>query len=142
MLELKDIKDIYEIDILNIDGYKQLDDINKMIFRRFIVNFYNCMGLEGRALMKPLSINFVEEKNYMLPVEGHDYFIELKKEVTSIYKDGDIELLSAWINEEEDKNLIKHKAVVIDKERYLKFEYLSNNDKEWLHVVEQGVAWY
>lgn len=69
-----DIYKIYGIDYKNLDVYNRLDDINRVISERFIVNFYNGLGLESRDSLVPEGIFFIESITYLIKVED-DYFM-------------------------------------------------------------------
>lgn len=56
----QDLKKIYNIDISKIKGYKDLL-INKSMFEGFIINFFNSIGLESRAVLKPISVKFIKD---------------------------------------------------------------------------------
>lgn len=57
---LKDLKEIYNIDLTKIKGYENLV-ANKSMFESFIIHFYNSMGLKSRSSVKPISVKFVKD---------------------------------------------------------------------------------
>jgi len=47
-----DLLKTHGIDFKEVDGYTRLDDLNKLLYEKFIVNFLNGLGLDSRmALM-------------------------------------------------------------------------------------------
>jgi len=47
---------IHGIDFKEVNGYDTLDDTNKTIFKRFIINFFNAWGLVDRTFIIPKGI--------------------------------------------------------------------------------------
>lgn len=137
---LKDLYKIYGIDYKEIDGYKQLQDDNKYLFKNFIINFYNAQWLEARSTLNPIGIYYVEEINYLTKENTEDdYFVPYGGVVRRINKDGSKTILRTW-TDEDYKDLKIYKTEISGV--YLRFEYEINGENEWLHVIKNGEEWY
>lgn len=135
---LEDIKTIYGFDPLEIEGYPTLTETDKILYKNFIVNFFNAWDLESRSELKPLSLNHVEEIRYLGKGEPDDpeYLRILLHEIYVIKNDGSREILKRLDHKEE-----KLEVVETLKDRYLRFEYEIYGVKEWLHVLNDE-DWY
>ena len=59
---IDDIKAVLNIDVEKIKGFDSLK-IGKGMFKKFIVNFLNGLGISERAKIKPLSARIVKHSN-------------------------------------------------------------------------------
>lgn len=136
---LRDISDLYSIfgiNLLNIKGFVDLDEANRNSFKIFIVNFYNALSLDSRPKIHPLSVNYVKEIEYYIKGPDDDILIVGKK----LFKVVDNEeiILEDYI----DKKYEKQEVFKDEPVYYLRFDYLFDNKKEWLHIKEDGITWY
>jgi len=60
-----DLLKVHGIDFKEVRGYNRLDDLNRVIYEKFIVNLFNGLGLESRATMIPEGIYYVEDIGYL-----------------------------------------------------------------------------
>jgi hypothetical protein len=130
---------VHGIDFKDVDGYSQLDDLNRAIYAKFIINIFNGWGLESRATLIPKGIYWVEDSNYLIKENPeNDYFNVVGGVVYTIDRNGNKTMLRKW--EDED---YKHLDRIIAKPKtYLRFEYEHQGRKEWLHVTNEGKEWY
>lgn len=134
-----DLLKCHGIDYKGIEGYNRLDDINRAIFKKFIVNIFNGLGLESRATLYPRGIYYAEEIEYIGKENPEDdYYISISSVVYSIDRNGFKSVLHTW-EDEEYKHL---KALKSETKKYLRFEYEHQGRKEWLHVIKEGRKWY
>ncbi|OPY63657.1 MAG: hypothetical protein A4E56_00380 [Pelotomaculum sp. PtaU1.Bin065] len=134
-----DLFKVHGINFKTVNGYDLLDDVNKLLYEKFIVNYFNNFGLDTRLTLIPLGIYFVEHIHHSIKQvdEDGEYFLEVAGVVKSIDKDGKKKVIHRW----EDK---EYKQIKRDKEQsetYLRFEYKIFGKKEWQHVVSEK-AWY
>ena len=71
-----------------VDGYTRLDDLNKLLYEKFIVNFLNGLGLDSRMALVPKGIFFVEDFDYAVENPGEDYLTVAGGLVMAIDKNG------------------------------------------------------
>ncbi|MFW6243184.1 MAG: hypothetical protein ACOC2W_03400 [bacterium] len=134
-----DLLRIHGIDYENINGYDKLDDLNKNIFKTFIVNFFNARGLVQRTKILPQGIYWVKEVEYLTEDDkDEEIFLAIKTVIYSINKDGSSSILHEY-EEDKSKNL---EVVEKDEKFYLRFEYKNDGCQEWMHVVNKGKDWY
>lgn len=146
--KLKNTEDLLKthgIDFKAVEGYNRLDDLNKQIYEKFIINIFNAMGLESRAELVPEGIYYVEDIAYLVKSNPEeDYFTVAGGVVYAIDRSGFKTVLRKWIDED-----YKHLEITESETRnYLRFEYEHGSyedgtpRKEWLHVTENGTQWY
>jgi hypothetical protein len=125
-------------DLETINGYDKLTDENRNLFDKFIVNFYNAWGIEARATIKPIAINYVRENEYLgKENKEDDFYISFRTEVFAIHKDGNEVLLHDLIDEEN-----KHLSTELTEHKeYLRFEYEIYSKPTWQHVINEH-EWY
>src|SRR5665648_864154 len=68
-----DLLKTHGLDFKEVAGYTRLDDLNKLLYEKFIVNFFNGLGLDSRMALIPKGIYFVEDFDYAVENPGHDY---------------------------------------------------------------------
>lgn len=135
----KDLLLIHGIDYKNTLGYNNLDDLNRAIYEKFIVNFFNSWGLESRWTLVPKGIYWVEESDYLVKEKpDQDYYTIAGGIVYSIDRNGLKSILKEW----KDEEYICLDRIVERPKFYLRFEYEVNGNREWLHVVNGGENWY
>jgi len=59
---LEDLKVVHGIDILKIEGINKLA-VNRGMFEGFLINFFNRWGLEARNTIKPLWVEYCNDKS-------------------------------------------------------------------------------
>lgn len=140
-----DLLKCHGIDYKAVDGYNRLDDINRTIYEKFIVNFFNGLGLESRATLVPKAIYYVEQTDILVKENPEDdYFIVAGGIVKAIDRNGTKSVIRSW-NDEDYKDL---KPIENESTYYLRFEYEHGSyedgtpRKEWLHVIKEGTEWY
>ena len=132
---VQDLMKIYSIDY-KIEGYNKLDDLNRNIYEKFIVNFFNGLGLESRDTLIPKAIYWVEDISYLVPED--DYNLVVGGIVKSIDRNGVKNVIHTWNDEDyKDKEYTEGNP-----ENYLRIEYKHNSRAEWLHVIKSGEQWY
>ena len=60
-----------------VEGYTRLDDVNKLLYEKFIVNLFNGLGLDSRITMIPKGIFFVEEIDYLVKEDPKDDYFNI-----------------------------------------------------------------
>lgn len=145
---LKGIEDLlrcHGIDFKQVDGYARLDDINKAVYEKFIVNIFNALGLESRSELVPKGIYYVEETDYLFKENPEDdYYTVIGGIVKIIDRNGMMSVLRTW-NDEDYKDV---EPSMSESRNYLRFEYEHGKHedggprKEWLHVIKDGKEWY
>ena len=133
-----DLLNVLSIDIKKIPGYSNLSTEHRTLFDFFIINFYNAWGLEARARLVPISVNFVLDEEYLgKENESDDCYIPLGGKLTAIYDGGKTKVIRCW----KDK-IYKHlSCTCTEKQNYLRFEYRNGKSKAWQHVIS-ATKWY
>jgi len=139
LLNLEDLLQVHGINYKEVSGYNRLDDLNRSIYEKFIVNFFNVFGLDSRATLVPKGIYWVEDSDYLVKERPeHDYYTIAGGIVYSIDRNGLKSVLDEWIVEDYAQ-LEKH---VGEPKYYLRFEYEIDGRDEWVHVIKEGREWY
>ena len=141
----EDLLKVHGIDYKDLAGYDSLDDDNKAIYERFIINIFNAWGLDSRLNLLPKGIFFVEDTEYVVKENPeNDYYNLAGQTIYTIDRTGNKKLLRKWEDEE-----YKHLKKIAEKpKQYLRFEYQHGTDaegnprNEWLHVIKEGREWY
>lgn len=121
-----------------VDGYTRLDDVNKLLYEKFIVNYINGYGLDTRATMIPKGIYYVEDVELLAKGNPEDeYYTIIGGRVMSIDRNGLKTVLRSWI----DENYTHLGFSESEPERYLRFEYEIDGREEWQHVINER-TWY
>lgn len=136
---LKDTDDLIKIHGINykIKGYENLDKLNKSIYKGFLINFFNTFGLELRSKIVPLKIFYARDTSYCAKtVDDENCYVTVKRIIEPMginstlksieYNNCDCEYVGSLEKEEE---------------YYLRFEYLIDNENEWLHIKSEK-SWY
>lgn len=135
----EDLLKVHGINFKEVEGYNRLDDISRSIYEKFIINFFNGLGLESRATLIPKGIYFVEQIDYLSKEQPtDDYFLVTGGVVYIIDRNGLKSVLRSW-QDEDYKDL---ETIEGESAKYLRFEYEHAGRKEWLHVIKEGKEWY
>lgn len=133
-----DLLRVHGIDYREVDGYSRLDDLNKLLYEKFIINYFNGYGLDTRLVIVPKGIYFVEHYEYA--VREHptdDYLMCSGGVVLAIDKNGLKTVHRSWTDEDYahlEQIEGKHKT-------YLRFEYEEDGREVWMHVMGPE-EWY
>lgn len=134
----EDLLKTHGIDYREVDGYSKLDDLNKQLYAKFIVNFFNGLGLDSRATIIPKGIYFVEDTEYVTKENPEDEYYQLIGGVVRVIdKNGKKTVHRKW----QDDNYEYLKAIENKPKTYLRFEYEHSGHDEWLHVMGEK-NWY
>lgn len=133
----EDLLKVHGIDFKRVDGYDRLDDLNKAVYEKFIINFFNGQGLDYRDIV-PKGIYFVEEVNFLVKENPTDnYYTVAGGKVLIIDKNGLKTVHEYWLhNDYKDLEVTEGKPNI-----YLRFEYKHQGVSEWLHVINEK-KWY
>lgn len=135
----EDILKVHGIDFKEVDGYNRLDDLNRSIYSKFIVNIFNTWGLESRSTLVPKGIYFVEESQYLVKEDPKDdYYTVSGGVVMALDRSGLKTVLRKWKDEDYKDLEVKESEAT----HYLRFEYEHQGRTEWLHVINDGKEWY
>ena len=132
-----DLLRVHGIDYAAVEGYKRLDDINRRIYEKFIVNIYNAFGLEYRTKLVPKSIYYVEDTQYITKDPDFEGMMGVGCCIKAIDKNGLKTILVDRVDECYKGLDIKEGIT----EKYLRFDYEENARPEWLHVISE-TQWY
>lgn len=141
----EDLLRVHSIDCTKVAGYEGLDDINKAIYKKFIVNFFNAWGFDNRLSLVPKGIYWVEDTEYIVKERSeNNYYNIAGQTIYTIDRTGNKKMLHEW-----NDGYYKHLERIADKPKYyLYFEYQHGTDDEgnpinkWLHVIKEGSEWY
>lgn len=126
------------IDYMAVKGFESLDDLNRELYAKFIVNFMNGLGLDSRAVLIPKGIFYVEDYDFIAKEKAEDEYWQVTGgEVISIDRNGKRKAHRSWQNDD-----YQHLTSIPAKsEFYLRFEYKHAGRNEWLHVIDPK-TWY
>lgn len=135
---IEDILFVHGINVLETAGYENLTENNKMLFKTFLVNFFNACGLEARSTIIPVNINYVLDVECLgKENKEDDYYVTLIHEIIIEKADNTTKLLKEYENE-----IYKHlPCIETCKKRYLRFDYIIYDREEWQHVITP-TEWY
>jgi hypothetical protein len=135
---VEDLEEVHKIKIEKIEGFATLDDANKMLFKEFLINFLNALGLESRAELTPKFVYYVEEITYLTKEDkSDDYYIIKGTIVNAITKNGDKFKIHEW----KDSDYKDFPVLKTETTNYLRFSYKHYEREEWLHVKDPH-SWY
>ena len=124
---------VHGVDYRHVKGYGSLDDINKLLYKKFIINYYNAFGLDTRATLIPMAIYYVEDTAFYI-IEKEDDGQEIRVLAGGLVKvidrDGKKRVLTEW--QDQDYEGIQKESGPC--EYYLRFEYKIHGRREWMHV--------
>ena len=139
--KLKDGVDLLKthgIDYTEVEGYSRLDDVNKLLYSKFIINLFNGLGLDSRMTMIPKGIYFVEDFDYIVKENPNDEYWQVAGGIVmAIDKNGLKSVHRSW----KDKDYAHLEAIKSKAKTYLRFEYEHQEREEWLHVMDPK-TWY
>ena len=138
LMTTDDLLKTHGINFKAVEGYGRLDDLNKLLYEKFIVNFFNGLGLDSRMTMIPKEIYFVEDFDLVVKTNPDDeYFTVAGGLVIAIDKNGLKTVHRFWKNDD-----YMHLKMIEGKTKtYLRFEYKHNECEKWLHVTNPK-TWY
>lgn len=122
----EDLLKVHGIDFNSIEGYNRLDDINRAIYEKFIINFFNSLGLESRSTLILKEIYYVEHTNLLVKDIEDDSFIVVGENIKAIDRNGIKYIIHSWTDDYNDLEPIEGES-----KNYLRFEYEHNDRKEW-----------
>jgi len=132
-----DLLKTHGINFKEVAGYTRLDDLNKLLYEKFIVNLFNGLGLDSRMTIIPKGIYFVEDFDYAVKNPGEDYLTVAGGLVMAIDKIGLKTVHRSWKDDD-----YTHLEMIQGKTKtYLGLEYEHNEREEWLHVTDPK-TWY
>jgi len=133
-----DLLKTYGINFKAVEGYSRLDDGNKRLYEKFIVNIFDGLGLDSRRTMIPKGIYFVEDFDYIITGNPDaNYFTVAGGLVKIIDKDGSKTVHRSWKNQD-----CKHLEMIEGKTKtYLRFEYEHERCEGWMQVTDPK-SWY
>lgn len=133
-----DLLKTHGVDFKAVEGYARLDDVNKLLYEKFIVNLFNGLGLDSRMTMIPKGIYFVEDFDYLVKEDPNDEYWQVAGGVVmAIDKNGLKTVHRTW----KDEDYSHLEATKSKPKTYLRFEYEHNEREEWLHVIDPK-TWY
>lgn len=135
----EDLLKVHGIDYRNVDGYNRLDDLNRAIYERFIINFFNGQGLDYRDIV-PKGIYFVEDVDLLVKENPtNEYFTVAGGKVLAIDRNGIKTVHKHWVHESyAGLEITEGKP-----HQYLRVEYEHQGRSEWLHIMDvDGKEWY
>lgn len=133
-----DLLRVHGIDFKAVEGYSRLDDVNKLLYEKFIVNYFNGYGLDARLTMIPKGIYFVEDFDYLVKENPEDDYWNVSGGlVMAIDKNG----LKTVHREWKDDDYTHLEAIEGKHKTYLRFEYEEDGRDVWMHVIDPK-TWY
>lgn len=139
--QVKSIEDILKthgIDVRTVDGYSRLDDVNRLLYEKFIINFFNAQGLETRATLVPTGIYYVEEIEYLVKEKPEDDCYTVSGFIVNVIDRNGIKSVLHHLKYDRYEGL---KIEEGDPKYYLRIEYNHDDSKGWLHVIDDK-TWY
>ena len=133
----EDLLKVHGIDYREVSGYGRLDDLNKHLYEKFIVNFFNACGLELRAQYVPKGIYYVEEVEELVKDPQDDFYTVVGSHVYAIDKNG----MKSVLHSDRSENYKDSDVVLEPPKNYLRFEYKLRGQDTWQHVISE-TEWY
>ncbi|WMJ77833.1 hypothetical protein RBQ61_02585 [Sedimentibacter sp. MB35-C1] len=136
---MEDFKNVFNIPPEYIAGYNDLPKDKKQLFGEFLVSYLNRIGLNIKANFVPVSIYYVEEITLGGKVQENDeYYTEYSRQFYILRPDGKKEKMKR--KGYRDKDVI-YAFTKENKKHFLRFDFLENKKKVWLHVISP-TEWY
>lgn len=136
---IEDLKNCLGIEALKINGYEDLTEENKEIFRDFIINYFNSIGMDRKMITVPKAINYVEDIDRVVQDPDDEECIVTVCNVINVIKaNGNKKQMHKYVNKE-------YKDLIVSEEyrkEYLRFAFLEGKSKVWFHVTHEGKQWY
>lgn len=133
-----DLLKIHGVNWQEVPGYSRLDDVNRKLYEKFILNFFNANGLESRTQLVLTGIYFVEEVEELIKDrQEEEFFTVAGVHVYSIDRNG----VKSVLHSERFKGY--ENSIILEKptKNYLRFEYQTYGREGWLHVINEK-EWY
>lgn len=133
-----DLLNVHDIDYTQVKGYDTLDDINRNLYKKAIINLFNAFGLDSRATFQLKAINFVEHFDLIAKEDPADEYSTIVGSLVKVIKrDGKKKILRNWVHKD-----YKHLEITQSQPKtYLRIEYKMNGRNEWLHIIDEK-EWY
>lgn len=135
---IEDFEDVFSLEVKFIKGFNELSEDNKQVFKSFLINYLNRIGLNTKATFVPLSINYVEEIVLGGKVQEDEYYTEYSRQFYILRPNGKYEKMKRKGFLDKD---VVYPFVKEYKERFLRFDFMENKKKYWLHVISP-TEWY
>lgn len=136
---LEDLKSCHGIDAEQVNGYEDLTEENKEIYRNFIINFFNARGIDARMITVPKAINYVEDIDSVAQdPDDKECVVTVCNVINVIKSNGNKKQLHKYVNKEYKDLIISEQY----RKEYLRFAFLEGKSKVWLHVTHEGKQWY
>ncbi|WP_088187857.1 hypothetical protein [Desulfosporosinus sp. FKA] len=151
LINTNDLLELHGINYRDVKGYENLDDINKKLYEKALINILNNFGLEVRNGMILTGINFVEEIGFsveLTPIEYETMFSckfeesdsylkwVVETNISIIGKSGKRTKLRAWCYRDKKFEHLIHRKTECNRKRYLRIDYKKfGRHKEWLHII-------
>lgn len=132
-----DLRNVHGIDYSTVQGYAGLVHLFRVIYKKFIVKFFNAFDVNVRAELKPKGIYWVESIDRVF-IEPDGTGVWAGGVVTSIDKFKEKIVLDDWL----DDDYMGCNLTNLEPEYYLRFEFSLSGKDEWMHVTKNGEAWY
>ncbi|MCI1478093.1 MAG: hypothetical protein LKH93_06780 [Clostridium beijerinckii] len=139
LTSLEDLKNCHGIDAEKVKGYEDLTEENKVIFKKFIINYFNARGIDARMITTPKAINYVEDIDHVAQdPDDEECVVSVCNLINVIKADGRKRQLHKYVRKEY-KDLVPTEHY---RKEYLRFAFLEGKSKVWLHVTHEGKQWY
>lgn len=139
-----DLIKTHGIDYIEVNGFNRLSDVHKLLFGKFIVNYFNGYGLETRSTLTPKGIYFVEEVEYLVKEDPEDdVYTIIGGKILAIDRNGLKTVHRSWQGENFAELAEKNPEAIIESKpkQYFRFEYEIHGHPEWQHVIDEK-TWY
>lgn len=136
---IEDFEDVFSLEVKFIRGFDELSEDNKQMFKSFLINYLNRIGLNTKAVFVPLSIYNVEEIVLAGKVQNEDeYYTEFSRRFYILHPDGKKEKIQkkGYLDKE-----ITYLIVKDYKKNFLRFDFLEDKKNVWLHIISP-TEWY
>ena len=146
--EKEDLLKVFGIKIENLEGFETLSDEHKELFTKFLINFYNRLGVDSKLCLEPKSIYFVNEDTLTMQRDKEDESSWVLVECTTCVLDKDLNKIKTLKHMiDKDYKYLKKTDAKFERNTkcYLRFDYNWTYGKkvvkEWLHVIDPN-TWY
>jgi hypothetical protein len=136
---IKDFENVFNMEVDQIEGYKELSEDKKQVFESFLINYLNRIGLNTKAAFIPVSIYYVEEITLGGKMQEDDeYYMEYSRQFYILRPDGKKEKMKrkGYFDKEVIYPIVKEY-----KKGFLRFDFTEDKKKIWLHVITP-TEWY
>ncbi len=136
---IEDFEDVFSLEVKFIKGYNELSEDNKQLFVNYLINYLNRIGLNTKAVFVPLSIHYVEEITLVGKMqEDEEYYTEYSRQFYILHPDGKKEKMmkKGYLDKKLTYPIVKEY-----KTRFLRFDFLEDKKRVWLHVISP-TKWY